>query len=893
MRKLFFLLVALFATTCLWAYHFQSGDLCYNITSGTTVEVTYQDKSSSNNYAGLTTATIPDIVTHNGTTYSVTSIGERAFQSCSTLTSLTLPNSVTSIGNYAFYNCSSLTSITIPNNVTSIGNYAFSGCSSLTSVTIGNSVTSIGDQAFDNCSSLTSVTIPNSVESIGWRAFQSCISLISITIPNSVTTIGTYAFDGCSALTSMIVENGNTIYDSRENCNAIIETATNTLLSGCQNTIIPNSVTSIESSAFSGCSSLTSIIIPNSVTSIVNNPFEGCYGLSSIVVESGNHTYDSRENCNAIIETKSNTLIAGCQNTVIPNSVTSIGNWAFSGCSSLTSITIPDGVKSIGNCAFKGCSSLSSFTIPNSVMRIEGQTFENCSSLTSVTIPNSVTSIGSSAFSGCSSLTSITIPNSVTSIGHDAFSSTGIYSNESNWENDVLYISNCLIEAKDNISGSYTIKDNTRLLADKAFNGCSSLTSIVIPNSVTSIGSQTFSSTGIYSNESNWENDVLYISNCLIEAKDNISSSYTIKDNTRLLADQAFNGCSSLTSITIPNSVTSIGINAFRVCSSFTTITIPNSVTSIGNWAFDGCSSLNTIYVEATTPSTLGYNVFTNTPSPACYIPCGTLTAYEASDWAEQVGGFVEQCDNNNDEQSSVSVTDGTAADWNNLPVEYLFETQCAEGSSWNALKSVKVYADSTYINLVVEWDTEIVTDLSSVPFQVYLNVDNDAPTGGFSDLWIKPNIDLLLEGNFYLDGFPCAYQPVVALYAGTPLANEWAWDLISIESVAANQLITKGVMEIQIDYGKLPVKLENTFTVGFSIQQSWTPVGVLPNAANDNTGNRVLAEKMLVRINNVNVSTPVENTELNSSNVQKIFRDGQVLILRDGKIYSVMGQEL
>ena len=457
----------------------------------------------------------------------------------------------------------------------------------------------------------------------------------------------------------------------------------------------------------------------------------------------------------------------------------------------------------------------------------------------------------------------------------------------------MLYISNCLIEAKDNISGSYTIKDNTRLLADKAFNGCSSLTSIVIPNSVTSIGSQTFSSTGIYSNESNWENDVLYISNCLIEAKDNISGSYTIKDNTRLLADQAFNGCSSLTSITIPNSVTSIGINAFRVCSSFTTITIPNSVTSIGNRAFDGCSSLNTIYVEATTPSTLGYNVFTNTPSPACYIPCGTLTAYEASDWAEQVGGFVEQCDNNNDEQSSVSVTDGTAADWNNLPVEYLFETQCAEGSSWNALKSVKVYADSTYINLVVEWDTEIVTDLSSVPFQVYLNVDNDAPTGGFSDLWIKPNIDLLLEGNFYLDGFPCAYQPVVALYAGTPLANEWAWDLISIESVAANQLITKGVMEIQIDYGKLPVKLENTFTVGFSIQQSWTPVGVLPNAANDNTGNRVLAEKMLVRINNVNVSTPVENTELNSSNVQKIFRDGQVLILRDGKIYSVMGQEL
>ena len=776
----------------------------------------------------ITSVSLPD---------GLTSIGSWAFNNCSSLTSVTIPNSVMSIGTSAFEDCSSLTSVTIGNSVTSIGKFAFFRCYSLNSITIPNSVTSIGMHAFCVCSSLTSIAIPNSITSIEHSTFRECSSLTTIIIPNSVKSIGNYAFDGCSSITSLT---------------------------------IPNSVTSIGSSAFSGCSSLTSITIPNSVMSIGNYAFDGCSALTSMVVESGNTTYDSRENCNAIIESSTNTLIAGCQNTVIPNSVTSIGNWAFSGCSSLTSITIPDGVKSIGNCAFKGCSSLSSFTIPNSVMRIEGQTFENCSSLTSVTIPNSVTSIG-----------------------HDAFSSTGIYSNESNWENDVLYISNCLIEAKDNISGSYTIKDNTRLLADKAFNGCSSLTSIVIPNSVTSIGSQTFSSTGIYSNESNWENDVLYISNCLIEAKDNISGSYTIKDNTRLLADQAFNGCSSLTSITIPNSVTSIGINAFRVCSSFTTITIPNSVTSIGNRAFDGCSSLNTIYVEATTPSTLGYNVFTNTPSPACYIPCGTLTAYEASDWAEQVGGFVEQCDNNNDEQSSVSVTDGTAADWNNLPVEYLFETQCAEGSSWNALKSVKVYADSTYINLVVEWDTEIVTDLSSVPFQVYLNVDNDAPTGGFSDLWIKPNIDLLLEGNFYLDGFPCAYQPVVALYAGTPLANEWAWDLISIESVAANQLITKGVMEIQIDYGKLPVKLENTFTVGFSIQQSWTPVGVLPNAANDNTGNRVLAEKMLVRINNVNVSTPVENTELNSSNVQKIFRDGQVLILRDGKIYSVMGQEL
>ena len=258
-------------------------------------------------------------------------------------------------------------------SVTSIGAGAFANCSSLTSVTIPNSVTSIGDGAFVGCDGLTSVTIPNSVTSIGGVAFFYCSGLTSITIPNSVTSIGESAFNNCSGLTSIVVEQGNTVYDSRDNCNAIIETATNTLIRGCQNTIIPNSVTSIrEYSAFSGCSGLTSITIPNSVTSIGDKAFSGCTGLISIVVEQGNTVYDSRDNCNAIIETATNTLISGCQNTTIPNSVTSIGDWAFDDCSSLTSITIPNSVTSIGNYAFLGCKSLTSITIPNCVTSIGG-----------------------------------------------------------------------------------------------------------------------------------------------------------------------------------------------------------------------------------------------------------------------------------------------------------------------------------------------------------------------------------------------------------------------------------------------------------------------------------------------------------------------------------------
>ena len=250
---------------------------------------------------GLTSITIPNSVTSIGEKAffycksltsitipnSVTSIGKGAFSECEGLTSITIPNSVTSIGDDAFNGCKSLTSVTIPNSVTSIGESAFAWCKALTSITIPNSVTSIGKGAFADCSSLTSITIPNSVTSIGWRAFENCKSLTSVTIPNSVTSIGDEAFAWCGSLTSIVVDEGNIKYDSRENCNAIIETATNTLIQGCNSTVIPNSVTSIGDWAFDGCSSLTSISIPNSVTSIGKEAFNGCSSLKSIKIPKG------------------------------------------------------------------------------------------------------------------------------------------------------------------------------------------------------------------------------------------------------------------------------------------------------------------------------------------------------------------------------------------------------------------------------------------------------------------------------------------------------------------------------------------------------------------------------------------------------------------------------
>ena len=264
-----------------------------------------------------------------------------------------IKDGVTSIGRYAFQWCSGLTSIEIPNSVTSIGNDAFEYCSRLTSIEIPNSVTSIGNGAFSSCSGLTSIEIPNSVTSIGYYAFQYCSGLTSIEIPNSVTSIGNGAFGGCSGLTSISVENGNPKYDTRDNCNAIIETSSNTLIAGCKTSIIPNSVTSIGDYAFQGCRGLTSIEIPNSVTSIGKDAFSSCSGLTSIE---------------------------------IPNSVTSIGDYAFEYCSGLTSIEIPNSVTSIGKDAFSSCSGLTSVTIGNSVTSIGNDAFDGCSSLTSVTV---------------------------------------------------------------------------------------------------------------------------------------------------------------------------------------------------------------------------------------------------------------------------------------------------------------------------------------------------------------------------------------------------------------------------------------------------------------------------------------------------------------------------
>ena len=380
----------------------------------------------------------------------VTSIGDYAFDNCTSLTSIEIPSGVTSIGDGAFAYCTSLTSIEIPSGVTSIRDHAFDNCTSLTSIEIPSGVTSIGNSAFKNCTSLASIEIPSSVTSIGNEAFAYCTNLTSIEIPSGVTSIENYAFSNCTSLNSINVDKDNQSYSSEDGI--LFDKEKKKLITYPagkkeKEYNIPSSVTSIGAGTFYGCRSLTRIEIPSSVTSIECLAFYGCTSLTSIEIPSSVTRIAAQ-------------VFYGCTSLTsieIPSSVTSIGMWAFYNCTSLTSIEIPSSVASIGIYAFSRCVSLNSinvdksnqeyssedgilfdkgktklitypagkkekeYNIPSSVTSIGDYAFDNCTSLTRIEIPSSVTSIGREAFEKCERLTSIEIPSSVTSIGWNAF----------------------------------------------------------------------------------------------------------------------------------------------------------------------------------------------------------------------------------------------------------------------------------------------------------------------------------------------------------------------------------------------------------------------------------------------------------------------------------------
>ena len=373
---------------------------------------------------------------------------------------------VLTIGGAAFMSRNNITSVTIPDTVTGISGMAFSGCSGLEVVVLPNSVTTLGGGAFSGCSSLLAINLPANLATIDGAAFSNCVSLKSVTIPAGVTNIGEGAFSGCSGLTSLKVSEDNAVYDSREKCNAIMESATGKLIAGCENTVIPEDTKEIGIGAFSGCTGLASVRIPESVQAIGSSAFMGCIGLCRILLKKNSFAdgwakensytaivvyeddpfyYRVRENGAELLEYSGSDSRVMIPQTMDGITVTAIGHSLFKGHEEITEVTIPAGVKSIVDGAFSGCSGLSEMVLPKDVTMIGNEAFYGCSGLTGISIPNGVTEIGKSAFYGCSGLTSVDLPAGVTEIG------------------------------------------------DSAFYGCSGLTAVAIPEKVTGIGKDAFS----------------------------------------------------------------------------------------------------------------------------------------------------------------------------------------------------------------------------------------------------------------------------------------------------------------------------------------------------------------------------------------------------------------
>ncbi|MGN0223071.1 MAG: leucine-rich repeat domain-containing protein [Muribaculaceae bacterium] len=730
-RLLVVLLLALTASAAS-AYSFEVNGIYYNRNNnGTSVSVTYRN-NYYHSYTG--SVTIPEQVTYSGTTYSVTSIGESAFYLCSDLTSVTIPNSVTSIGSSAFSGCTGLTSVTIPNSVTSIGGWAFSDCSGLTSVTIPNSVTSIGKWAFYGCSGLTSVAIPNSVTSIGDQAFRNCSGLTSVTIPNSVTSIGDYAFSDCSGLESIVVASGNSIYDSRNNCDAIIETSTNTLLYGCKNTIIPNSVTSIGNYAFGGCSGLTSVTIPNSITSIGTSAFSNCSGLTSVTID----------NSVTSIGISAFSDCSGLVNMTLPKSVTSIGASAFANCSALKSVVFGAGLTSIGSDAFSGCSIKKAFWFPNTppsgsnnisasvhYVANDQYSFSNQTKyqfLSSMfTVDGTVYVPVSPSERTCDVIDCTYSPDNKEIVISDKVSNRGVELSVLSI-NPYSYIYNTHIES--------VLISNNGEIGNYAFIGCTALQTATVSNQG-NLGEGTFYGctalqTATVSNQGNVGYKAFYgcpaLQTATISNQGSVGASAfsgCTSLQTASISNQgsveasAFSGCSSLATVTLGEEVTGIGENAFYNCSALGEIVIPDAVTAVGASAFKECAALENVSIG---------KGMTSLPQRVFY-GCSSLTSLTIPNNVASVADYAfggctalsdltiedaDITDSTEEVPTELSFDDWTSTNHNNSSTsykEYTFVVQAGSVLTFN----YSVSSESGYDFLIIKLNgTQIVKESGS-----------------------------------------------------------------------------------------------------------------------------------------------------------------------------------
>ncbi|MBR4028372.1 MAG: leucine-rich repeat protein [Alistipes sp.] len=646
--------------------------------------------------SNLTSVTIPD---------SVTTIGNNAFYSCSRLTSVTIPNSVTTIEEGLFRFCSSLASVTIPDSVTTIGSFAFDDCNSLTSVTIPGSVTTIGYNAFSNCSSLTSVTIGDSVTEIGYNAFYDCINLTSITIPDSVTTIGSSAFQDCTSLASVTIGNsvtdigGGAFYNCKSLTSVTIPDSVTEIgdyaFYGCDSltsVTIGDSVTKIGYATFAFCENLNTVYCKaiNPPTTIVDNNgywygfamqdesgnicnidctiyvyaecveayknAEGWSEYADRIVAEGSIPEDTQtsiiryttidgEPITPRMAVKSNTYING--EGILEFYGDIIGDSAFYGCDSLTSITIGDSVTSIGYNAFSNCSSLTSVTIPDSVTTVGGYAFSGCGNLNAVYITDLVAwcnidfvnpinngfqleanplAHAQNLYLNGELITELVIPESVTDIKFLAF--IGCSASNIVFHDNVKSIGACAFEHCQNLD-NVVIGNSVESIGNVAFGRCPNLTSVTMSDSLTSFGFNVF----LYSSNLREFKGKLATEDGRALIKDNILFTYANASGSEYI---------------IPDGITIIGDGAFFSSVGLKSITIPKSVTTIGYLAFGMITDIESIYCKATTPPSTGGNIY---ESNSCniYVPFESYQDYvTAGGWSQYAASILPYDYDNN-----------------------------------------------------------------------------------------------------------------------------------------------------------------------------------------------------------------------------------------------------
>lgn len=711
-QLLTFLLLALLTSVLANAYSVYKIDGIYYYFSGNQAIVTnsgHGSPSPDDPYVG--NVVIPDSVTWYGRTYPVTTIGLQAFNNSPNMTGVDIPATVTTCEFSAFSDCWGLervnihdmtawlkmtfgndwanplfrgenlylndelvTDVDVPSSITEIKKFAFSGCRSLKHITLPNTITSIGLEAFAYCDSLMGIDIPNSVDTIASFAFMLCKSLKHLTLPDGITTIGQCTFDNCWALESLVIPESVTVigdwafrqcYDMAsltlpEGLVSIGEQAFE--YSSITTLELPHTLTYIGSSAFAMNRQLSGLHIPSSVLTIGPGAFSFCNTMQYITVDSDNPNYDSRGDCNALIETSSNILLWGCVNTVIPNTVVAINQYAFERVPGLTSIDIPNSVISIGRSAFGYCPDLKYVTLGNSLATIGNTAFECCYELAGIDLPNSLTTIGEGGFRGCTKMAELNIGSSLDSIGTGAFSGcTGLSSivvSGANPKYDSRDGCNALIETASNtlLMGSINavIPGTVVHIGDKAFNEIKDIERVDIPGTVKTIGDRAFYGCGM--------------------------KELTIGEGVTSIGNQAFRYCPEITSVKIPNSVTSVGSEAFYACNKLqeavigngittlpekmihwcgkmTKLTIGSSVDSIGAEAFNKCFTLTDVTCLAPMPPRAAPDAFYNY-SGTLSVPVAAVSTYRAtspwSDFAEIVG-IIKGGDLNGDGYLSIS----------------------------------------------------------------------------------------------------------------------------------------------------------------------------------------------------------------------------------------------